>query len=206
MKEETKITPLQSHENLDSMSKRVDYVRVMLEFPPNQLGRLIGSRTETVISICEGNTEPTIKFIKNMLSSLPVSEQFLFMGGSKDSAFTESIEKHKYDVKTGLAKNKEYSDEAYVSRFRYIRHGADLSQSQFAISIGVSRDVISAIENGRQTAPLYVIRALANKYNVNLHWLITGDGDTYLNMSEEDIKKREAIESLESQLKDLRSS
>lgn len=198
------VKPLQSHNSLDSMSKRVDYIRVKLNYPTNQFGRLIGSRADTVESICKGKSDPTITFLKNVLAALPVSEHFLYMGGSTDSAFTESIEGHIYNPDTGLTKNKEYSDADYVSRFKFVRSKTELSQAQFAIKIGVSRDIVSAIENGRQTAPLYVVRALHSKYKVNLNWLITGDGNPYLNISKEDEARKEAIASLEQQLKALR--
>lgn len=199
------VKPLQNHSQLNTMSARVDYIRVILNYPPNQFGRLIGSRTDTVESICSGKSDPTITFLKNILSALPVSEQFLYMGGDRDGAFIGSIDYHIYNPEIGLTKNKEYSDADYVSRFKFIRSKTELSQAQFAISVGVSRDIVSAIENGRQTAPLYLVRVLHSRYNINLNWLISGTGTPYLHVSEEEEKKRKAIAKLKEQLSKLES-
>lgn len=203
MIKDTHVKPLQDQTSLNTMGARIDYIRVKLEYPENQLARLLGSRKETVVSICSGKTEPTLTFLKNLIASLPVSESWVFMGGPKEDAFVESIEDHIYNEDIGLSKNKEYTTEDYIARFKFIRSRTELTQSQFAVQVGVSRDVISAIENGRQTAPLYVIKALATKYDVNLHWLITGEGTPYFNVSQEDIDRQKAIKDLKDKLQQL---
>jgi len=75
-----------------------------------------------------------------------------------------------------------------TNRFRQIRKDAKLSSEKFAERLGVSRGVISNIEYNRVTdiKDLY-INLVCKEFNVNEHWLRTGEGEPY-NNSNEDIK------------------
>lgn len=75
-----------------------------------------------------------------------------------------------------------------AERIRQIRTSAELNQSMFAESIGVSRVHLSHME-----APDYkmmpskpVLKRLCDTYNVNYEWLMTGNGDIYKKNTEED--------------------
>lgn len=48
-------------------------------------------------------------------------------------------------------------------------------QDEFAEQLGVDRDKISRIENGKQAVDLNLLINIAQKFNVDLHWLITGE-------------------------------
>ena len=79
-------------------------------------------------------------------------------------------------------------DIVITNRFRQIRKDAKLSSEKFAERLGVSRGVISNIEYNRVTdiKDLY-INLVCKEFNVNEHWLRTGEGEPY-NNSNEDIK------------------
>ncbi|WP_353052621.1 helix-turn-helix domain-containing protein [Bacillus thuringiensis] len=74
------------------------------------------------------------------------------------------------------------------NRFRQIRKDAKMSSEKFAERLGVSRGVISNIEYNRVTEvkDLY-IHLVCKEFNINEHWLRTGEGEPY-NNSNEDIK------------------
>jgi SOS-response transcriptional repressor LexA len=63
-----------------------------------------------------------------------------------------------------------------AERYRRVLERSGLSKSDFAASIGVSRSHSYHLEQGTQTLPREVLEQLAEVYNVNLNWLITGKG------------------------------
>jgi transcriptional regulator with XRE-family HTH domain len=67
--------------------------------------------------------------------------------------------------------------EAEISaRVRRWRRGADLSQTDLATSIGISRDLLAAYEGGRSAFPWRLYQKLALKHRVNPEWLYSGSG------------------------------
>ena len=50
-------------------------------------------------------------------------------------------------------------------------------QGAFATTIGISQQAYSKYETGDTNIPNKVLYALSTKYQVNLNWLITGEGD-----------------------------
>ena len=48
-------------------------------------------------------------------------------------------------------------------------------QVEFAEQLGVDRDKISRIENGKQAIDLKLLIKISKIFNVDLHWLITGE-------------------------------
>ena len=68
------------------------------------------------------------------------------------------------------------------NRIKEIRKYLGYSQTKLGEILGVSRDVVNNLENGRlkrpeQKDPLYQL--LCRKLNVNEHWLRTGEGDPF---------------------------
>lgn len=65
-------------------------------------------------------------------------------------------------------------------RFRYIRkHKLGMTQEKLAEALGVNRGVIKNFELDilkRPEQKLPLIKLLAEKYNINEHWLLTGEG------------------------------
>ena len=64
--------------------------------------------------------------------------------------------------------------------------GRKLRQVEFAEKLGVLRDKISRIENGKQAVDLNLLINISQKFNVDLHWLITGE--SFKSEAEEQLK------------------
>ena len=59
-------------------------------------------------------------------------------------------------------------------------------QVEFAAKLGVERDKISRIENGKQDVDLNLLINIGQQLNVDLHWLITGE--SFRSEAEEQLK------------------
>jgi phage repressor protein C with HTH and peptisase S24 domain len=66
-------------------------------------------------------------------------------------------------------------------RFIEIREFTHLNKQQFADSIEIPSTTVSDIELGKREPSKDVLVKLASKYQVNLHWMLTGDGEKYVN-------------------------
>lgn len=64
-------------------------------------------------------------------------------------------------------------------RIKAIRKALKLSQREFGKKLGVSRDVISNIEYNRVAPKELLLRHICELYNVNEHWLHTGNGEMF---------------------------
>jgi len=62
---------------------------------------------------------------------------------------------------------------------RRFRLGSGLKQKDIATFLGVTPTAISDYESGKRTPSLDMIVLLADRYDLNLSWLITGKGDMY---------------------------
>lgn len=63
-------------------------------------------------------------------------------------------------------------------RFKEVREYLNLSQQKIADSIDFKPNTINNIENGKQKSiPYELAYALCQKYNISIHWLITGEGE-----------------------------
>jgi transcriptional regulator with XRE-family HTH domain len=65
-----------------------------------------------------------------------------------------------------------------IDRFRSLRSKTNLSQKDFAQSIGLSQSVIAEIERGSREPSRSVLVAIAEKYQVSLDWLLLGVGSS----------------------------
>lgn len=71
-------------------------------------------------------------------------------------------------------------------RFKEIRKSKGLTQAEFGSVLGVSRDVIANIENGRNDLSDLMIRSLMGSFtDVNETWLRTGEGEMYAPITRE---------------------
>ncbi|MCC0642197.1 MULTISPECIES: helix-turn-helix transcriptional regulator [unclassified Clostridioides] len=70
-------------------------------------------------------------------------------------------------------------------RIKQIRKEHNVSQQEFGEKLGVSRDVISNIENNRVEVKTVFITHMCEIFNVNKEWILTGEGEIYI--STEDI-------------------
>ena len=66
-----------------------------------------------------------------------------------------------------------------ADRIRAIRDHLDMTRKGFGEKIYVSQDVINNLERGRVAPTENHIRAICEKFNVNEHWLRTGEGEMF---------------------------
>jgi len=64
------------------------------------------------------------------------------------------------------------------NRIRYLRESINISQQKFSELINVSRGYINDIERGKEPS-FNFIKTLLKSTNVNLEWLVTGEGEMY---------------------------
>ena len=61
-----------------------------------------------------------------------------------------------------------------------IRVKSGLSQAAFATQFQMTQTTYSQYETGKRSVPDEFKQQLAQRYNINLHWLITGQGEMYV--------------------------
>ena len=74
-------------------------------------------------------------------------------------------------------------------RIKAVRKTVGISQTEFGKRIGISRDAVNNIENGRlkkpeQKEPLY--RLICAEFNVSEQWLRTGEGEMFVQLSRDE--------------------
>ena len=67
----------------------------------------------------------------------------------------------------------------FAKQLKEMRIALNLRQKDIAEFLSVTPTAISDYESGKRTPSLEYISNLANRYNINLTWLITGEGDMY---------------------------
>jgi transcriptional regulator with XRE-family HTH domain len=65
-------------------------------------------------------------------------------------------------------------------RIMQIRKSLNLTREDFGKSLDTSTASLSEIENGKYNAGIELLEKLVKKYNVNLHFVITGEGDMFI--------------------------
>lgn len=64
-------------------------------------------------------------------------------------------------------------------RIREVRTELELSQAKFATRMAISAGYLAELELNKKTATERVIRLLATEFNVDSHWLRTGEGSMF---------------------------
>ena len=75
-----------------------------------------------------------------------------------------------------------------AERYKFVLEKSGLSKSAFAESIGISRSHNYHLERGTQKPPREVLERLATVYNINLNWLIYGNGPSGLDQDTVEIE------------------
>lgn len=79
-------------------------------------------------------------------------------------------------------------------RIKKIRTDAGLTQKEFADKIGVGRKYISGWETDQVEPGAARLFVVAEKFNVNIDWLLTGEGEPYKTRKSVDPETRDEIE------------
>jgi len=79
-------------------------------------------------------------------------------------------------------------------RIRQVRKAQSLTQQAFAKKIGITQGFFAGIENGRYKPDVEILSRISTNFNIDLHWLLTGEGEMFLDESKkvvpiEDIPK-----------------
>ena len=73
-------------------------------------------------------------------------------------------------------------------RVKEVRKNYGLTMETFGDRLGVAKSTISGIESGARNLTEQMIKAICREFNVNEHWLRTGEGEMTLTLS-----RRESI-------------
>lgn len=70
-----------------------------------------------------------------------------------------------------------------ADRIKAVRKAVGLTQQKFADRLGLKQNTIATYEMGRNTPIDAVFTSICREFNVNKHWLETGEGEMFLQMS-----------------------
>ena len=71
-------------------------------------------------------------------------------------------------------------------RLKKLRKELDLTQQEFADSIGIKRSTMATYEAGRNIPIDAVVSLICREFNVNEKWLRFGEGDMFIELSRSD--------------------
>ena len=72
------------------------------------------------------------------------------------------------------------------SRIKEVRKAKGLSQAAFGAPFGANRDMINNVENGRAAVSDIMVSSICRTYDVNEHWLRTGEGEMFVQIARSD--------------------
>ena len=92
------------------------------------------------------------------------------------------------------------------TRIKEIRNALGLTQTEFGERIGFSRPMVANLEGaGRAEIKEHTIHLLCKEYNVNKDWLLTGEGEMFIELSRKDKIMAWATEALSAESEDYRN-
>ena len=68
-------------------------------------------------------------------------------------------------------------------RVREIRKELNLTMDKFGERIGIKKSAVSLIEKGTNALTEQTMKSICREFNVNEHWLRTGKGEMFLDLS-----------------------
>lgn len=71
-------------------------------------------------------------------------------------------------------------------RLKKLRKELDMTQQAFADKIGMKQNTIAQYEMGRTTPSDAIIFSICREFNVNENWLRTGEGNMFIELSEQE--------------------
>ena len=78
-------------------------------------------------------------------------------------------------------------------RVRELRKTLGLTLEKFGERLGVKKNAISAIENGRNSLTDQMTRAICREFGVDYIWLTTGDGEMFVDTDDDFIERIDRI-------------
>ena len=84
-------------------------------------------------------------------------------------------------------------------RFKHVRKVLNMSQEQFASSLGITKQAISNVEHSKSLPSMVVLNKMLLNFDVNLNYLVSEVGNMFINQDK-------IYKSLRSQLMDEMSA
>ena len=78
-------------------------------------------------------------------------------------------------------------------RIREVRKTLGLTLEKFGEKIGMKKNSVSQIENGKNSVTEQVVKAICREYNVDYMWLTTGDGEMFIDTDDDFIERIDCI-------------
>ena len=145
------------------MKDRIKQLRRILNLTQDSFGSRISVKGNTVAQWESGRNDPPSVAISFICKEYNVNENWLRYGTGNIFAKNEFIETYEISV-----------------RLKYLRHILDISQQDFANSLGISRGNIAAYEVGKNNPSQSVISLISKTYDVNKDWLRFGTGEIFI--------------------------
>ena len=71
-------------------------------------------------------------------------------------------------------------------RIKKIRNSLNISQTDFAQKLSISRSAVCKMESGENYPSEQTIKLICNEFSVNEEWLRTGDGEMFIEKSKDE--------------------
>lgn len=78
-------------------------------------------------------------------------------------------------------------------RIREARKALGLTLEKFGEKIGMKKNSVSQLENGKNSVTEQVVKAICREYNVDYMWLTTGDGEMFIDTDDDFIERIDRI-------------
>lgn len=78
-------------------------------------------------------------------------------------------------------------------RIREVRKALGLTLEKFGGKIGMKKNSVSQLENGKNSVTEQVVKAICREYNVDYMWLTTGDGEMFIDTDDDFIERIDRI-------------
>ena len=78
-------------------------------------------------------------------------------------------------------------------RIREVRKALGLTLEKFGEKIGMKKNSVSQLENGKNSVTEQVVKAICREYSVDYMWLTTGDGEMFIDTDDDFIERIDRI-------------
>ena len=78
-------------------------------------------------------------------------------------------------------------------RIREVRKALGLTLEKFGEKIGMKKNSVSQLENGKNSVTEQVVKAICREYNVDYMWLTTGEGEMFIDSNDDFIERIDRI-------------
>ena len=78
-------------------------------------------------------------------------------------------------------------------RIREVRKTLGLTLEKFGEKIGMKKNSVSQIENGKNSVTEQVIKSICREFNVDYIWLTTGDGEMFIDTDNDFLERIDRI-------------